>query len=99
MPREARSWVKDGYLVSSDQSLLQLEAINEALASDLMWWTQRLPDDTLKTMVESSLCLGLYKLHDPSTTGAGTAPLSASGYPPIFSSTHNKQGITPAHQR
>jgi len=39
-----------------------------------MWWTQRLPDDALKAMLESSLCLGLYELPDPEASVPGRAP-------------------------
>ncbi|TEA12340.1 hypothetical protein C8034_v006041 [Colletotrichum sidae] len=67
MPSQiSRQWYKDDYLISTDRSLLQLDAINDAFDSDLLWWAKRVPDEVLRTMVDNSLCLGVYKL--PQTT-------------------------------
>ncbi|KUI69295.1 hypothetical protein VM1G_05002 [Cytospora mali] len=62
---ETMSWThhdQDGktYVCSTDPSFLQLDALNEALGSDMLWWAMALPEDRLKTMVENCMVLGLY---------------------------------------
>jgi len=61
----ARNWHRDGLIVSTDRSLLQLATINAAFDSDLVWWAKAFPEDQLKTMLDSSLCFGLYSISAP----------------------------------
>ena len=77
---------KPPYLITSDSSHLPLTAINNAFASPSMWWCTALPLPTLKTCLDSSFCLGLYKSHhkEPVTI----APASTS-----HSSTDNLRQI------
>ncbi|OJJ65686.1 hypothetical protein ASPBRDRAFT_139605 [Aspergillus brasiliensis CBS 101740] len=58
---KVESWRRDGYLVSTDPSLLQVHAINAALGSDMVWWAGQLPADALKRALDGSLCFGLYQ--------------------------------------
>lgn len=55
-----KEWHRDGFLVSTDVSLIDLGAVNSAFASDSMPWAVGLPEDLLRTAINSSLCLGLY---------------------------------------
>ncbi|GKT51027.1 uncharacterized protein ColSpa_11208 [Colletotrichum spaethianum] len=63
MPNQiSKQWYKDDYLISTDRSLLDLKAINDAFDSELLWWTRRVSEDALRRMIDNSLCLGIYKL-------------------------------------
>ncbi len=66
-----QNWYRDNYLVSTDRRLLDLEAINDAFGSDLMFWTKRLAPARLQKLVDSSLCLGLYALPESTAEIAG----------------------------
>lgn len=60
-----KEWRRGDFLVSTDVSLIDMEAVNSAFASDSMPWAVGLPEDVLRTAINSSLCLGLY--HCPKT--------------------------------
>lgn len=59
-PSQPLQWREDAYLISTDSKLLSLEAINTAFANSSVYWTNPIPTDALRTMVDSSLCFGLY---------------------------------------
>lgn len=48
------------FTLSTRKDLLDVAAINDAMDSDLMYWTTRLPEDVLRKMLDNSLSLGLY---------------------------------------
>ncbi|KAF6804374.1 putative GNAT family N-acetyltransferase [Colletotrichum sojae] len=75
----SKQWYKDDYLISTDRSLLQLDAINDALDSDLLWWAKREPEDVLKRMLDNSLCLGVYKLPESTAEIAAASIHSRTG--------------------
>lgn len=56
------------YLCSTDPGLLQLDALNAALGSDMLWWAKALPEDRLQTLVNNCLIIGLYSL-EPENSG------------------------------
>ncbi|KAK7703631.1 hypothetical protein SLS64_008944 [Diaporthe eres] len=56
------------YLCSTDPGLLQLDALNAALGSDMLWWAKALPEDRLQTLINNCLIIGLYSL-DPENSG------------------------------
>ena len=62
---ETQSWTRGDYLVSTDPALLQVDAINAALSSDIVWWAGDLPRDALWDALRRSVCFGLY--HKSST--------------------------------
>lgn len=66
-----RNWYRDEYLVSTESQLIQVDAVNAALDSDLMWWAQGLPRDDIKRALSNSLCLGLYVLPKSTSQIAG----------------------------
>ncbi|EPE08472.1 gnat family n-acetyltransferase [Ophiostoma piceae UAMH 11346] len=51
---------KEEFICSTDPALLQLDALSDALASELLWWAQPLDAETLQILVQSSVCIGLY---------------------------------------
>ena len=72
---QLKSWRRgvDGtrYFCSTDPTYIPLDNLNLALDSDLLWWAKRLPQEELETMVDQSLCFGLYveKTALPESTG------------------------------
>lgn len=72
---EVKNWYRDNYLVSTQPSLIQVDEVNAALNSDLLWWAQGLPRDQLKKALNNSLCLGLYLLPQTTSDLAGKSPL------------------------
>lgn len=49
------------FFCSSDPALVQLDALHDVMASDLLWWAKPLARPQLVTMVTNSVCLGVYK--------------------------------------
>lgn len=77
MPNQiSKQWYKDDYLISTDRSLLDLRAINDAFDSELLWWTKRVSEDALRRIVDNSLCLGIYKLPGSTADIAGMSHTS-----------------------
>ncbi|KAJ9151383.1 hypothetical protein NKR23_g3080 [Pleurostoma richardsiae] len=70
--RDIRSWYRQvgdtTYLCSSDPALLQLDAFNAALGSEMLWWARSLSEDSLKKIVDSCLLIALYALKPESPT-------------------------------
>jgi GNAT superfamily N-acetyltransferase len=48
------------YTCSTDTALIQLDALNSAFASDLIWWAKPLSATDLFKTVHNSLCFGVY---------------------------------------
>lgn len=65
----SRRWTRDGYLVSTDASLVPIAELNAAFASDACYWAQPLPEPAVAEMLRSSLCFGLYDLGTPGSAG------------------------------
>lgn len=53
-------WVRDGYIISTDPSLIDISALNAAFESDQLPWARALPEEEMKTLLEKSVCFGLY---------------------------------------
>jgi hypothetical protein len=76
---EPKNWYRDGFLVSTEKSLIQVDAINEAMGSEIMWWAQKLPKEALQKALDNSLCLGLYELpQSTSEIAGGNSTLTSS---------------------
>lgn len=69
--QNTKDWYRDGYLVSTNPSLVQPDAFSKALHSDIMWWAKPMPMDAVKKTLDNSLCIGLYKLPDSTASIAG----------------------------
>lgn len=50
---------RDGYLISTDKSRLDLSAIHHFLSQEA-YWSKNIPFDVVKKAVENSLCFGVY---------------------------------------
>lgn len=64
---EVFNWSRYGYLVSCDPDLIQVDSVNAAFDSDVMWWARELPRDKMQKALRNSLCLGLYLVPEGSS--------------------------------
>ncbi|KAK0617283.1 hypothetical protein B0T14DRAFT_589834 [Immersiella caudata] len=79
-----RTWTRvienKTYTCSTDTSLVQLDAINAAFGSDIIYWAKPLPQKKLYKMVQNSLCFGIYVEDDTSSSSETTEkPMVAFG--------------------
>ncbi|EXJ90709.1 hypothetical protein A1O1_03813 [Capronia coronata CBS 617.96] len=54
------TWTRDGFLISTDPSLIPIPALNKAFASKEMYWASPLPEQAMGEMLANSLSFGLY---------------------------------------
>ncbi len=78
-PVPAQEWRKEGYLISTNPSLLSLLAINTALGYESIYWAKPLPEADLKLMLHSSKCFGLYKISASPSTPSSSEELEQIG--------------------
>lgn len=64
-----RSWTRDGFLISTDHTLIPLKDLNNAFDSDTLYWAKRLPEPELEACVKNSLNFGLYSPTAPGLPG------------------------------
>ncbi|KAI1609131.1 putative GNAT family acetyltransferase [Exophiala viscosa] len=57
-----RTWTRDNYLISTDPSIIPLDALNDIFASDDFHWGLPLPIEHLRTLVHKSICFALYEV-------------------------------------
>jgi N-acetylglutamate synthase-like GNAT family acetyltransferase len=55
MPHESR---RDEFLISTDKSLIDLDAVHDVLAR--VYWSERIPRDTVKRGIDNSMVFGIY---------------------------------------
>ena len=55
-----QTWTRDGFLISTDPSLISIPALTSAFAQEWMYWAKPLPAEAMQAMVDKSLCFGLY---------------------------------------
>ncbi|KAI0534312.1 hypothetical protein GGR58DRAFT_63580 [Xylaria digitata] len=68
---EPKNWYRDEFFLSTEQRLLQVDAIHEAMDSDVFWWTKAPPRTALLETLQNSLCFGLYELPQSTSRIAG----------------------------
>lgn len=78
--QQPQTWTRPNtnYTISTDKTLLCLSSINAAFAADWMYWTQSLPEETLRQMIENSFCFGLYRT--PPTPASADTELEQVGF-------------------
>ena len=54
------AFLKKGFIISTDNSLLDFDVIYNFLDKD-SYWAQGVPIEKLRTAIENSLCFGIYK--------------------------------------
>lgn len=57
---KALNWNYDGFSISTDQSLLQVDRIHQFLSQE-SYWSNSIPMSVVQKAIENSLCFGLYK--------------------------------------
>ncbi|KAH6640628.1 hypothetical protein F5144DRAFT_599313 [Chaetomium tenue] len=104
-----RTWTREvsgtSYTISTDPSLIQLDAVNAAFASDMVYWAKPLTPDALKICVEQSLCFGLYAApaEDGNHQGQKATPPPMTGFARLVTDYTTFAYLTdvyilPAHQ-
>lgn len=58
-----RTWNRDNsdFFISTDPSLLSIEAVNAAYARDFLYWVKPFAEDVLRQMLYGSMSFGVYK--------------------------------------
>ncbi|OQE20026.1 hypothetical protein PENSTE_c014G07851 [Penicillium steckii] len=58
-----RTWNRDNsdFFISTDPSLLSIEAVNAAYARDFLYWVKPFEEDVLRQMLHGSMSFGVYK--------------------------------------
>ena len=54
-----RGWRRDGYLISTDASMLDLEVVHGYLSRS--YWAAGVQEDVVRRSIENSLCFGVYR--------------------------------------
>lgn len=54
------TFLKKGYSISTDKSLLDFDTLYKYLSED-SYWAQGLPADSFRRSIENSMCFGVYK--------------------------------------
>ena len=52
-------WRRDGYLISTDASMLDLEVVHGFLRRS--YWAAGVPENVVRRSIENSLCFGVYR--------------------------------------
>jgi len=55
---EKAEWIKDGYLVSTDKSKIDVETVHHFLSHS--YWAENIPLEVVRKSIENSLCFGIY---------------------------------------
>jgi len=56
---EVMEFKRDGFVISTDRSRLDVDSIQKFLAEDSYWARERTPEQT-KTAIENSICFGVF---------------------------------------
>lgn len=65
---QPQTWSRPNYQITTNKQHLSVHALNAVFAQDWIYWTQPFPDGVLQGIIDNSLCLGLYKVEDPTGT-------------------------------
>ena len=69
MNMEKTEWIKDGYVVSTDKSKIDVETVHDFLSRS--YWAENIPLDVVRKSIENSLCFGMY--HEEKLVGFARA--------------------------
>ena len=62
-----REWTQGSFVVSTDPSKICVPTLMEAFASDTFYWATPVPEHAMRTLIENSLCFGLYQIQQDSS--------------------------------
>ncbi|KAK5207126.1 hypothetical protein LTR07_008676 [Exophiala xenobiotica] len=57
---EHRTWTRDGFLISTDPSLVPVPALQQAFDSEDIYWARSIPESAMRAMLDNSLVFGVY---------------------------------------
>lgn len=57
---EHRTWTRDGFLISTDPSLVPVPALQQAFDSEEIYWGRSMPESAMRAMLDNSLVFGVY---------------------------------------
>ncbi|KAK5443462.1 hypothetical protein LTS15_010607 [Exophiala xenobiotica] len=60
MPEQHRTWTRDGFLISTDPSLVPIPALQQAFDSEEIYWARSMPESAMRAMLDNSLVFGVY---------------------------------------
>ena len=58
-PTEVHEWHRDGFIVTTDRSLISLSSLSAAFSSKAMYWTNAYPDPVMRVIIDNSCCFSL----------------------------------------
>jgi GNAT superfamily N-acetyltransferase len=59
LPTEVQEWHRDGFIVTTDRSLVSLPALAAAFSTKAMYWTDPYPDPVMRAIIDNSCCFSL----------------------------------------
>jgi GNAT superfamily N-acetyltransferase len=59
LPTEVHEWHRDGFVVTTDRSLISLPALSAAFSSEAMYWTQAYSEPVMRHIIDNSCCFSL----------------------------------------
>lgn len=69
-----QEWRKEGFLISTNNALLSIEAVTKAFADEAMYWATPLAGPAMKAMLDSSKNFGLYKACTSTSSSSPDSP-------------------------
>lgn len=77
---KVHEWHRDGFFISTDPSLVDLQAVNKALESEQLPWAKALSEEELQALLQHSVWFGVYSATaEPADTADSTALEAKSG--------------------
>ncbi|KAH7308050.1 hypothetical protein B0I35DRAFT_413412 [Stachybotrys elegans] len=71
-----KSWTRDGFLISTDASLLAASDVVAAFDRQEVYWTKGIPVPYMREMLDNSLCFGMYACAPATTEEASSSSSS-----------------------
>lgn len=57
-----RFWYRDNFFLTTDKTYLEPELVNQAFASDLMWWNQPIEPTQMKKMLDNCFTVCVFSV-------------------------------------
>jgi GNAT superfamily N-acetyltransferase len=58
-PTEVQEWHRDGFIVTTDRSLISFPALAAAFSTKAMYWTSAYPEPVMRAIIDNSCCFSL----------------------------------------
>lgn len=75
----AKTWVRAGFLLSTDPTMVPVSQLIAAFASKEFYWANPLPEDEMKQMLERSMIFAIYDTEADSDGGKSRMTTEAGG--------------------